>query len=429
MIEPSKLLSRRCLLKYGGAVIAASSALAISPGELLAEDTVSPADTDWPWWRGRSWNGHAIGDLPPLEWSETKNVLWKTAIPGAGHATPCIWGERIFLATADEARQTQSLVCCDRSTGRRLWQTGIHTGKLPEKHDKNSHASATPACDGKRVFTVFHRDEAIWATAIDLDGEILWQKKVGAYNERYGYGGSPTIYQDMLIVAGDSKADGFLVALARETGEEIWRAERPKLPSYGPPVIATVGSRRQILLQGNQVAGYDPKTGRELWHCEAPARATACTLSFDAEHVYSSGGYPERRLYCIGADGEGDVTDSHIVWKHERKGTVAYVPSQLLVDGRLFVISDGGIATCFRAEDGHEHWTKRLGGGFSASPTLIGDVVIAPNEAGRTFVFKASDKYELIAENTLNEGILASPVVCGGRLYLRTTGNLYCIGT
>ena len=244
-----------------------------------------------------------------------------------------------------------------------------------------------------------------------------------------GYGSSPTVFGQSLIVAADSKADGFLVALNRETGVEMWRASRSKMVSYGPPVIATFKGGRQIILQGNRVAGYDPQTGRELWNCKAPAKATACTLCFDDQRVYSTGGYPERGLYSISASGTGDVTESHIRWRHERKSSTAYVPSPLLAGGRLYVVSDGGTATCFRADDGHVFWTARLGGDFSASPVLVGQYVIAPNEAGRTFVFKASDEYQLIAENDMKEGIMASPVVCGGRLYLRTLKHLYCIGT
>lgn len=210
------------------------------------------------------------------------------------------------------------------------------------------------------------------------------------------------------------------MALNRETGDEVWRAARPRLPSYGPPVVASFKGRQQIIVQGNRVAGYDPRSGRELWNCKAPAKATACTLCFDDQRVYSTGGYPERGLYSVNADGAGDVTGSNIRWRHERKSSTAYVPSPLLADGRLFVASDGGTATCFRADDGHVFWTARLGGGFSASPVLIGEYVIAPNEAGKTFVFKACDEYESIAENDMQEGIMASPVVSGGRLYLRT---------
>jgi outer membrane protein assembly factor BamB len=382
--------SRRQALLAGGAALAFG---AFKPVPLRAapDDAapVQPADTDWPWWRGPRWDGCAVGDLPPLEWSETKNVLWKVAVPGRGHATPCLWGERIFLATADEERQIQSLICCDRATGRTRWQTEVHAGGFMRSHDKNSHASATPACDGERVFVVFYREQAIWATALDFGGEILWQKKVGSYNERYGYGSSPTICGDALIVAGDSQAEGFLAALKRGTGDEIWRAERPNLPSYGPPVVATIGGRQQLLVQGNRVAGYDPQTGRELWQCAAPARATACALCFDERRVYASGGYPERRVYCIAADGQGDVSESHIQWRHERGSGAAYVPSPLMFEGRLYVISDGGMANCFRADDGHQHFSVRLGGDFSASPTLIGQHLIAPYEEGKSFVFKA----------------------------------------
>ena len=264
---------------------------------------------------------------------------------------------------------------------------------------------------------------------MDFAGQIVWQRNVGAYDERYGYGSSPTISGPSLIVAGDSTADGFLVALDRETGEETWRAARPKMASYGPPVVASFHGGRQIVVQGNRVAGYDPQSGRELWNCQAPARATACTLCFDKRRVYSTGGYPQRGLYSIGADGTGDVTDSHIRWRHERKSGTAYVPSPVLADGRLYVVSDGGTATCFRADDGHVFWTKRLGGAFSASPILIGEYLVAPNERGKTFVFKASDEFQLIAENDMQEAVMASPVICGGRLYLRTAGHLYCIGT
>lgn len=420
-------LARRDLLKLTSAAFAATAANTLAPR--AAAEAVKPAVDDWPWWRGPTWNAHAVGDVPPLQWDETKNVIWKTDIAGQGHATPCIWGERIFLATADEEKQTQSLVCLDRAAGRTLWQKQVHSGGLPKKHTKNTHASATPCCDGQHLFVVFLCHESVWATALDFDGRIAWQKKLGAYSNGYGYGSSPTIFGRTIIVAADSKAGGFLVALDRKSGDEVWRTERPNMPSYGPPVVATLAGRQQLILQGNQVAAYQGETGRQMWHCQAPAKATACALCFDDEKVYSSGGYPERRLYAIRSGGTGDVSESHVAWKFERRSSVAYVPSPLLTAGLLFVVSDGGLATCLAAEDGREHWSQRLGGGFSASPIVTGDYIIAPNEKGRTFVFQAGDQYEAVAENALDSGIFASPVVCGGRLYLRTTGHLYCIGT
>ncbi|MEK6237630.1 MAG: PQQ-binding-like beta-propeller repeat protein, partial [Planctomycetales bacterium] len=181
------------------------------------EAGVRPSDDDWPWWRGPRWDGVAVGETPPLTWSDAENVLWKTPVPGRGHSTPCIHGERIFLTTADEEKERQSVLCLNRGDGRVLWNRRIHEGGFGKKHRKNSHASATPACDGERTFVVFHRHAALWATALDLASETVWEKRIGDYDDRYGYGSSPTLHGDALIVSGDSPADGFLVALDRAT--------------------------------------------------------------------------------------------------------------------------------------------------------------------------------------------------------------------
>jgi outer membrane protein assembly factor BamB len=424
-------VSRRDALKIAGAAFSCGALRYSTPhagaAEIDEQAVVKPDPGDWPWWRGPIWNAHAVGEVPPLVWNETENVRWKIAIPGRGHATPCLWGDHVFLATADEAKQTQSLVCLARADGRIRWQKQIHSGGFMEKHEKNSHASATPACDGERVFTVFLCHDNVWATALDFAGEVVWQKKLGIYDDRYGYGSSPTIFANALIVTADSPGDGYLVALDRATGDEIWRTPRPKLTSYGPPLVARLDGIPQIVVQGNTVAGYDPLTGRELWTTSAPAKATACSLCFDDARVYASGGYPERRIYGVLATAEANA-EARVAWRFEQKSAVAYVPSPILVGERLFVVSDGGLASCLNVADGKPLWTERLGGDFSASPTLIGDLLFAANEEGRTTIFKAADRFERVGENKLAEGIYASPVICGGKLFLRTTGHLYCIG-
>jgi outer membrane protein assembly factor BamB len=420
-------LNRRQWMERSAAALAVASvgtyaAIAAAPQGISG-------DTDWPWWRGPRWNGHAVGKAPPLDFGPTKNVLWKTPIAGRGHATPCVVGKLVFLSTADEAKQTQSLIACDRASGEVVWQRQLHAGGLGEKHEKNSHASATPAGDGERVYAVFHRDEAVWVTALDPTGEVVWQKNAGRFDDRYGYGSSPAICDDRLIVAGDSPAAGWLAAFDLRTGDEKWRTERPAMTSYGAAVVATVGDRRQIMLQGNQVAGYDLQSGRELWRHAAPAKATACSLCFDREQVYASGGYPERRIYALRPDGEGPLAEEKLVWRFEQKSSAAYVPTPLLDGERLFVVSDGGLATCLDTRDGRVVWNERLGGDFSASLTLIGDILIACSEQGRVVLLRAKDDFETIAEQKFDEGFFASPVVCDGRLYLRTTGHLYCIGS
>lgn len=388
------------------------------------------AQGDWPWWRGPTFDGKAPeGPTPPLEWDETRHVLWKVPVPGRGHASPIVVGDLVVVATADEQDERQLLVAFDRQSGQTRWQTELHRGGLMPKHNKNSHASATPACDGKHLYTAMINDGALWVTATDLSGKIVWQKKAGNFVPRHGYGSSPVLYKSLVIVAGDNLGAGFLAALHRQTGETVWRVPRGGVASYATPIVAHVAGRPQLLLHGShQTASYDPDTGKQLWRCDGPTEVCACTMAFDDELVYSSGGYPERHLLCIRADGSGDVTDSHLVWKVSTRSQVCYVPSPLLHEGRLYVVNDDGIAVCFDAKNGQVLWNQRLGGNFSASPTLFGDRIYVPNEQGKTFVYRTGDDFELLATNELSEGALASPTMVGGRIYLRTSGHLYCIG-
>ncbi len=193
--------------------------------------------------------------------------------------------------------------------------------------------------------------------------------------------------------------------------------------------MARVGGRDQVLHSGGKVTGgYDPLTGEELWRCQGPTEVMANTMAFHAPEnlVFASGGYPDKEILCIRADGKGDVTDTHVVWR--TKEAVTYVPSPLVHEGRLYVVNDQGIATCFEASAGKVIWKQRLGGSFSASPVLAGGHIYVPNEEGTTFVFKPGEKYELVAKNDLKESQFASPTIVGGWIYLRTDKHLYCIG-
>jgi len=388
---------------------------------------VEVAPDDWPWWRGPNRNGHARGAMPPLDWSEQEKVLWSVDVPGRGHASPILWGERVFVATADRAAQTQSLVAYERATGDQLWNTVVHSGDLPPIHSKNSHASATPACDGERVFTVFAQNGAVRVTALDLEGEILWQTEAGPFGARHGYGSSPCIYRSTVIVAGENEGASFLAALHRETGDIVWRVSRQRGGSYGTPIVLDVAGREQLLISGKeQVSSYDPETGALLWYCDGPAEVTANTCAAAGDYVIASGGYGGQAVMCIKADGRGDVTSSHIVWEHKKK---AYVPSPLIVGEHVFVVHDDGIATCFDLDSGDEVWQKRLGGSFSSSPVVIDDAIVAANERGTAYVFQAAGKYKSLGKNSVGgDRILSTPTICGGRIYLRTESALFCIG-
>jgi outer membrane protein assembly factor BamB len=391
--------------------------------------TIDVDDSDVPSWRGLAGDGR-FAAASVTHWSPSENVLWKAAVPGRGHSTPVLCGEHVLLTTSDDAASRQLLLAYDRKSGERLWESLIHEGNLPRRHNKNSHASASPACDGQHVYCVFINGDQLWVTAVDMQGQQAWQTAVGEFTSEHGYGSSPVLYQSLIIVNGDNLSNSFVAAIDRGTGKVVWSTTRRtsgRHGSYATPVVAHLGGRDQLLLSGSHsTSSYHPDTGALLWTCEGPAEVTACTPAFSEDLVFSSGGYPEKELLAIRPDGSGDVSASHIAWRTS-KG-VTYVPSPLYHDGLLYVVNDGGFATCFDAKTGGQVWQERLDGSFSASPVLAGDAVLVTNEAGTTYVFRAGRTFELIATNKLESGGFASPVVSSGRIYLRTDNALYCVG-
>lgn len=388
-----------------------------------------PAEDDWPWWRGPTRDNHARGPAPPTHWSATENIEWQVDVPGRGHASPIVVGDRIFLATADEATSSQSLVSLARDDGNLLWQKQIHGGRLPTSHEKGSHASCTPASDGERVFTVFAVDDGVWVSAVDRSGVILWQRKIGGFLSRHGYGASPVLYKSLVIAAVDGVGPGYIVALDRTSGEVVWRTARLRESSFATPIVAHVAGRDQLLLSGqDRVVSYDPATGEEIWWCQGSAISTANTMVWNDNCVFASGGWHQTGVICIRADGTNDVTPTHIVWSDTMK---VYVPSLAVVDNVLLAVRDEGIVVGLDIATGQRLWAKRLPGGIgiSASPTIVGDLAYLPNEAGTTFVFRVSQKFKLVAANQLGDGGFASPVIVDGRIYLRTLEKLFCIAS
>jgi outer membrane protein assembly factor BamB len=386
---------------------------------------------DWPWWRGPALDGTSAERDGPTKWSTTENVVWKASVPGRGHSSPVVCGDRVFLTTADEKTQRQLVLAFDRQTGQLLWSTPVYQGGFPRKNPKNSHASATLACDGERLYCAFVNHDALHVTATELHGKVLWQKDAGAFQSEHGYGSSPVLWGSMVIVNGDSLKGSFLAALDRRDGKLIWRTERKatgRHGSYATPTVAQLAGRPQLILTGTgQTTGYDPDNGKLIWSCEGPSEVTACTPACSDTLVFVTGGYPEKELLAIRADGTGDVTKSAVAWR-TGKG-VAYVPSPVYHDGRLYVVADTGLATCFEAATGKQVWQDRLAGNFSASPVLAGERLYATNESGKTYVVKTGPKIEIAAVNDLGDGGMASPAVCGGQIFLRTQQSLYCIGS
>jgi outer membrane protein assembly factor BamB len=421
------------LLAVAGALLCLPlerSALGVEGRTNTANDPIEVAPSDWPWWRGPNRNGVAAADQkPPIEWNESKNVLWKTPVPGRGHGSPTVVGNQIFLATADHERQ--SVLCYDRRTGKELWNTVVHKGGIATKaNTKASQASSTVACDGKRVFVTFLNDKAIYATALSRDGKQLWQAKIGDYVLHQGYASSPALFESLVIVSADNKGGGTIAAFDRATGDIVWKRSRPKLPNYSSPSIQQVAGRAQLLFTGCKlVSSFDPLTGKKLWEIDGATEECVATTVTDGKHVFSSGGYPKNHLAAIRADGTGKI-----VWENKIR---VYVPSMLIQDGYLYVVADAGIAMCFDSSTGKEIWKHRLGGTFSSSPVLVGEHIYVTNESGETFIYKASPRaFTMIGKNELNDEVFATPTFCNSQIYMRVAKQtaagrqewLYCLG-
>lgn len=381
---------------------------------LLCISSIATAD-EWLQWRGPHGNGTTTNQSPPVRWDQSTNLLWKSPVPGRGHSSPIIVKEKIYLTTADEKRQTQSLLCYDQASGEPLWSRKVHEGKLVKRiHKKNTHASPTIASDGKSLFVYFNNDESVLLTKFDLQGNQIWQKKPGGFRPYYAFGfaASPTIHKSSVIVSAESEKIGFICAYDKETGRELWRTDRPST-SYSSPIVATVEGQEQLLLSGGKsVSGFDPMSGKRLWSTPTIWQVSCGTLVWSDRLVFASGGYPRPQTLCVKADGSGEL-----VWQNKVK---CYEQSLLYHDGFLYGISDAGIGFCWRATDGEEMWKARMEGPVSSSPILVDGKIYYSSERGSTFVFRASPKkFDLVAENKLGDSAFATPAFCDNRIYAR----------
>ena len=413
----------------GGAGESVDCADRVSPVEGWDDlPAAAPGADDWPWWRGPAVNNVARADQsPPLAWGADKNILWRAAVEGKGHGTPCIWGDRIFLAAGDKAKKSISVLCLDRRTGKEQWRRDVYSGELPRMHNDNSHASGMVACDGERVFFAYQTADAVRMAALDVEGKAVWDEQVGEYTTVQGYSASVAIYKSAVITATDYKGAARLVALHRKTGKVIWRVARPgNKESYASPLVASVAGRDQLFIIGpDRTRSYDPGSGELLWLCDGPAEYDAATVAFGKDMVYSTGGYPEKALLAIGAEGGGNVTASHLRWKSDRKA--GYVPSPLVGGAFVYAVADKGLIRCYDAAGGKVVWERHLQTPVYSSPVLVGERIYLFDRKGKGFVMRAGGTFEVLAENTLADGAFATPVIVGGRIYLRTLGDLYCI--
>ena len=408
----------------------------IALSAFLSLSSIAADSGNWLNWRGPHHNGVAeSGQNPPIEFSENKNLKWKAAVPGRGHSSPIVVGDRVFLTTAREEEGNQSILCYSFDSGELLWENIVLEGMLPAQiHRKNTHASPSVASDGERIFAVFFvKGDRLRLFSMDLDGNELWQVDVGRFfpERSFGYGTSPLLADGKVVVAAESEGDGYIAAYDRKTGKEVWRKKRvAERSSHGTPVLAEINGVEQILLNGaDRVVGYHPRNGKELWSVEGGDPLIANTVVWKDGVVFASGGYPGRETWAI------DVKAGKSVWTTQVK---CYEQSMVVVGDHLYGVAEGGLVHCWDTKTGEILWRERLPKGpESASLIYAGGHLYHANEEGKVFVIKPNlSNLELVAENQLGEEIFATPAICRDTVLIRSatydeearSETLYAIG-
>ncbi|GEP44415.1 PQQ-like beta-propeller repeat protein [Brevifollis gellanilyticus] len=394
--------------------------LFIAPALLQAEN--------WPQWRGPRMDGTSLDQGFPSKW-EKDTITWRVELPGSGHASPIVWNDRLFLVATDADTSERTLLSVDRSNGKVLWQTAVLKSPLEGKHRLNSHASSTPATDGERVFTTFLDGTEVVVSAHDFSGKQVWQVRPGVFASKHGFCSSPILFDDKVIVNCDHDGPGYIVALSRTDGRQLWRIERPnQTRSYCVPIIREMDGRVQMVLSGSKcVTSYDPRTGSLLWMMDGPTEQFVASLVHDAKsnHLMLTGGFPEHHILAIKPDGVGNVTDTHIVWR-TNKG-VSYVPSPICENGWFLIVSDSGIAHCFDAKTGDIAWEERMKEHHASLVSAEGKVWFI-NDFGTLRLVKPGKSYKTVVEAELEEKVFASPALSEGQVFIRGEKTLMCLG-
>jgi outer membrane protein assembly factor BamB len=403
------------------------------------------AAEEWPGWRGPRGDGTSSETGVPLEWGRARNVRWKVPIPGVGHSSPVVWGDRIFVTTCveeegkgKERTGRRVLLCLDRRSGKELWQRTVLRAKLERKHALNSYASSTPVTDGKHVWVSFLDFPDMRVYCYDVAGNKVWERSPGPLLSVHGFCSSPVLHKGLVILNGDQDAKAYLVALDQKTGAERWRADRPnRTRSYCTPILLPDPKRpgvTQLVLSGSKcVTGYDADTGKLLWIVDGPTEQYVASLVHLDGVLFLTTGFPQRHLMGISPEGNGNITHTrHVLWHvpHtvNRDRGASYVPSPIGHAGHFFVVSDPGYLSCLEAKTGKRLWMHKLGRRHSASPVLLEGHLVLPDDDGTTWVVKAGPKFEVAHKNVLGEPIYASPAVSRGQLFLRSDKHLWCVG-
>lgn len=412
--------------------------------------STAQADDNWPRFRGPTGMGHTTATDLPLEWSETKNVKWKTAIHGKAWSSPVIYGDQIWLTTATADGKQLSAICVDKNTGKIVLDRKLFDIADPQYcHPFNSYASPTPVVEDGRVYLTWGSPGT--ACLDTKTFETLWTRTDIECDHFRGSGSSPVVHGDLLLMNFDGADHQFVIALNKNTGKTDWRTERsvdyqdidPKTgkpdrdgdwrKGFSTPLVATFDGQAHMLSLGSKAFyAYDPATGKELWKTvERKQHSGSATPVVSGDKIFTCTGLSRGQLWAIKPGGSGDVTKSHVVWKVPRG--VPNRSSVILVKRSIYMIDDGGVGSCIDANSGGTVWQGRIGGQFSASPLCAPGSEGKPgriylfDQAGKTTVLEPGSSMKVIATSKLDEGFMASPAVSGSALFLRTKTHLYRI--
>lgn len=408
----------------------------VIPNSDLASGEILPLDSeDVPSWKGRLSTGVYPCSNAPVNWTPESNVLWSAAINGKGHSSPIVRGSVVYLTTSDA--DTASVVAIDIMTGAVSWQHEVCRGTFPEKHDKNTNASSTPACDSRYLYAAFALIDGLWLSAIDQSGNVVWKTCVGPFRSEHGYGSSVAYSESTVFVLADNrghrgsgleslKTTSYLAAVNAQTGAIQWRIQRAQVNSYGTPVVAVLSGKRQLIVGGGfSITSYDPDSGEVLWSCKSNAERTASSPAFGDDLIFSSAVNPKQEILAVRTSQIGDVSAEGVVWR--KAAGAADVCSPIWSDGLLYILSEGGVITCFNGANGRQLWKKRVAGKYSASPIIANSRLYLCSEDGKITVLSTGEDPEVLAENSLDEAIFASPVFSRGKMFIRTEKKLWCI--
>ena len=382
---------------------------------------------DWPQFRGPTGQGHSSERGLPLDWSESRNVKWKASVPGRGWSSPVVAGGRVWLTTSVKTNGASlRAVAYDVETGREAINVEVfHLRSADLLNAKNSHASPTPIADGDRVYVHFGAEGT---AALTTSGDIVWKTRL-PYQSQHGNGGSPMLYGDLLILSCDGSDQAFVVALDKRTGKVRWKTWRrqPWDQAYTTPLLIRVGEQDQVVSVGAyRAAAYEPQTGKELWRVSyGDGFSNVPRPVYGHGFVYIATGFQQPTLLAVRPDGSGDVTKTHVAWTLRRAAPLT--PSPLIVGDEIYIVNDGGIASCLDARTGDTHWQQRLGGEYSASPVFADGRIYFLNEAGSATAIAPGKAFVRLATASIDGATLASIAVADGSFFIRSDAHLYRI--